>query len=188
MLESIGQSLFFSEHSELKCHSLSFSLFLPEVKPFCCPWTSQEDLEVVIPQPPSASFEFIKHYGRRISRTSDSTLPANSLFFWYSHEARTEKLNTPYNARQNVRSWDREMSQTLSVLWWMRQSSRGDRRQKKNKICVMKGARMKVVFQCWGHSGRQSGSLKKGISGWDGRVSWEGRGIIQCVPMIHVYV
>ena len=57
MLESTGQSVL-HRAPEVKI-SLSASLFLPEAKLFCCPWTSREDLEVVIP---TATFCLIQIY------------------------------------------------------------------------------------------------------------------------------
>ena len=85
MLESTGQSLFFSRHLKLKFHSQLLCFYLkqshsavPELPGRIWRWW--------FPQPPSASFEFIKHYGRRISRTSKSTFSCqHSLSFWYSH-------------------------------------------------------------------------------------------------------
>ena len=77
--------VFFTGHLKLKFHSQLLCFYLkqsysavPELPGRIWRWW--------FPQPPSASFKFIKHYGRRISRTSDSTFSCqHSLSFWYSH-------------------------------------------------------------------------------------------------------
>ena len=164
MLDSTGQSLFFSRHLNLKFHSHSQLPFSPEGRLFCCPRTSQGGSG-------GGHSHGLVLYSYLLNVKEEEfpdpvvqRFPASKVCLSDTVTEMTEKLNALYVQGQVLGTGTERCPRRDLCSWWMRRSQRGDRMGKQIFVQDKRCARVKVVTRCWGHAAEAELCIKGGIS------------------------